>query len=470
MKWGQLGKTAVVKSVEQTSIRVIQPAAKVKRQAQDVKRKILLLLWLMRTRNPLLFWGGVMTLSVILGASVALLTPIWSPTELNQERRPGLGFLNGRSLTGNQTSAIARAVNILVMGIDPVKTDTPDAIFAGASDTMLLVRLNPTNQSINVLSIPRDSQVVIPELGLAKISTANAIGGSALAARVVSRSLNNVPIDRYIRVNTAGLRELVDLLGGVEVFVPQQMLYKDVSQKLEINLDPGWQTLNGDQAVQFIRFRDAENGDLARVQRQQILLKAIRDRLSSPSILPRFPQITRIVQNYVDTNLTREELLALVTFGLGVEPQNLQMVLLPGSLSAFSQDPSSYWLNGIGLNRIMNEYFDVATVGVPTTAQTFGSFTPTTPIAVQNASGTPNLADVITKDLQNRGFTNVYTVSDYPDLQRQTQIIVQQGNLQAATDLKKVLGNGNIESASIGDLNSQITIRVGKDWIQDRGE
>lgn len=462
----------MVKSVEGKDVRAkIQPtAAKVKRQAKDLKRTILLLLWLMRTRNPLLFWGGVMTMSVIVGASVALLTPIWDdPNTLDQER-PRPGFLGARlGNLENKTSAIARSVNILVMGIDPAKQD-PAGAFAGASDTMLLVRFNPTDQSIKVLSIPRDSQVIIPNIGLAKIATANATGGPALASRVVSRSLNNVPIDRYIRISVAGLRELVDLLGGVEVFVPQQMLYKDVSQKLEIDLDAGWQTLNGDQALQFTRFRDSEIGDLARVQRQQILLKAIRDRISSPSILSKFPQITRIVQNYVDTNLSREELLALVTFGLGVEPQNLQMVLLPGRLSAFSQDPSSYWLNGSSLNRITNEYFGVAAVGIPASAQTSASLSPTMQIAIQNASGEPNLAEVVTKDLQNRGFTNVYSIPDWADLQRQTQIIAQQGNLQAATDLKKILGNGNIDSTSTGDLNSQITIRVGKDWTPDKGE
>jgi len=63
--------------------------------------------------------------------------------------------------------------------------------------------------------------------------------------------LNNVPIDRYVRITNA-FEELVDLLGGVEVFVPERMSRLQRHQQLEIDLDPGWQTLNGNQAQQFV--------------------------------------------------------------------------------------------------------------------------------------------------------------------------------------------------------------------------
>jgi LCP family protein required for cell wall assembly len=144
------------------------------------------------------------------------------------------------------------------MGIDPLPgaSNTSAKIFTGSSHTMLLLRLDPNDKSMRVLSIPGDSMVVVPGVGLAKISLANARGGSALAARTVSRTLNNVPIDRYVRINIGAFEELVDLLGGVEVFVPKRMSYKDATQQLEIDSRSGWQTVNGDQAQQFARFRD----------------------------------------------------------------------------------------------------------------------------------------------------------------------------------------------------------------------
>ena len=166
------------------------------------------------------------------------------------------------------------------------------------------------------------------------------------------------------------------------------------------------------------------------------------------------------MQNYVDTNLSLEAMLALMNFCVELDWENFQMVLLPGNLSSLSQDPSSYWLDFSGMNRVMSEYFGVSSIGVAQQTRSLSTLR----IAIQNASGQRNLGDRVAKYLKDRGFDKVYIVSDWPDVQRQTNIIVQRGNLEAAADLKKVLGLGNIESNSTGDLESQLTIRVGKDW------
>ncbi|MFM7371697.1 MAG: LCP family protein, partial [Sphaerospermopsis kisseleviana] len=167
-------------------------------------------------------------------------------------------------------------------------------------------------------------------------------------ARVVSRTLSNAPIDRYIRISTSGLRQLVDQLGGVDVFVPQGMNYQDNAGGLSMNLVSGWQTLNGEQAELFARFRESNIGDLPRVQRQQALITALVQRLNSPTVLPRLPQITRIMRKYFDTNLKMEEMMALANFSVNVERDNFQMSMLPGTFSKFSKDPDSYWLNLTG--------------------------------------------------------------------------------------------------------------------------
>lgn len=459
----------MVKGVEgSNNLSKLQPAEAKVKGLKDLKRNLLFILyrlWFILRKNRLLFWGGVITFSTLFGASLALITPLWSDHDfLDQEKRFPLGSakLQNSNLWRNSRYQLSRPVNILVMGIDPLPGvgGTSPEIFTGFSDTMLLLRLDPNDKSMKVLSIPGDSQVVIPGIGLAKISLANASGGPALAARVVSRTLNNVPIDRYVRITTDAFRELVDLLGGVEVFVPQQMLYRDAAQQLQIDLSPGWQTLNGDQAEQFARFRDSKVGDITRVQRQQSLVKALRDRLTSPAVLPRLPRLTRSMQNYVDTNLSLEEMLALVSFCVELDQDNLQMVLLPGSLSPLSQNPSSYWLDAAGQNRIIGEYFGVYAPGIAQNTRSLNTLN----IAIQNASGQRNLGDRVAKYLKDRGFDKVYIVSDWPDVQRQTEIIVQRGNLKAAADLKNILGLGNIEADSTGDLESNLTIRVGKDW------
>jgi polyisoprenyl-teichoic acid--peptidoglycan teichoic acid transferase len=417
-----------------------------------------------------LFWIAVVflttTVSALLGATLALVTPLSST--ICPPERCAAAQTGSRSPIDLWRDAIlyrvSRPVNILVMGIDRVP-DVPThsaASFNGRSDTMLLVRLDPRDNSVKILSIPRDTQVDSPELSLRKINQANADGGPALAARIVSSNLNDVPIDRYIRVTTDAFSDLVDLVGGVEVFVPQKMHYVDKTQQLEINLDPGWQLLNGEQAEQFARFRSDSYGDIGRVQRQQVLMKALRQRLVSPTMLPRLPQMMRMMQKYVDTNINLEEMLALANFSLKLDRAEIKMVMLPGQFSGDSHHATSYWMmNQAGRDRIMQDYFSIE-------PKSFASLRNRSEknvrIAIQNASGQPNMSRRVAQYLKGLGFHNLYLVRDWPDPERETQIIVQQGDIEAAKRLKGILGLGNIEAASTGDIESDLTLRIGEDW------
>jgi LCP family protein required for cell wall assembly len=407
-------------------------------------------------------------LSGLLVSTLALWTPLWSNLDKTDEE---LGF-SGRDeqkvpLPGELWSKISqyklsRPMNILIMGVDPVKgtVDGSPESFAGTSDTMLLVRLDPSNKSMRVLSIPRDTMIAIPEQGLTKVSDANAQGGPVLAARVVSRTLNNAPIHRYIRISTSGLRQLVDQLGGVDVFVPQNMEYRDTSNQLSINLVSGWQTLDGEQAEQFARFREPGLGDLPRVQRQQALITALLQRLNSPTVLPRLPQLTRLMRKYFDTNLKLEEMMALANYSVNLERDNFQMTILPGTFSRFSQDPNSYWLNLNGQQSLLNNYVGVDVPGLKPDLRPVHNRR----IAIQNASNQPQLTQKVISYLKQKGFTNVYAVSDWPDTQRQTQIIVQKGNRGTGLELNEIIGLGHIDVSATGDLESDLTIRIGKDW------
>ncbi len=417
-----------------------------------------------------LFWGSAFiltaTISAGLGATLALFTPLSPFIAPLSQGISTKGELWGRGFQYK----VARPVNILVMGIDrvPEAANNSQEAFNGRSDTMLLLRLDPTDNSVRMLSIPRDTQVNIPSVGIAKINDANVEGGAALAARVVNRTLNDVPIDRYVRVTTDAFRELVDLVGGIEVYVPYPMQYEDVTQNLKIDLEQGWQTLNGDQAEQFARFRKDKNGDIGRVQRQQALLKALRQRLVSPTVLPRLPQVIQVMEQYVDTNLSLEELLAIAGFSLKLQSDDFKMVLLPGRFSDPKEFIGSYWIiDPMGRDRVMREYFNQ----MPAWSSLDAQSTPhRVRIAIQNATDNPQLSYRVAEYLASKNFHNVYIVKNWPDPQQQTQIIVQQGDMEAATTLKKALGLGRLEVSSTGDLESDLTIRVGEDWLEMNSE
>lgn len=375
---------------------------------------------------------------------------------------------------------VTRPVNILVMGVDLAFDESDSAIvsdplpplsasedlFAGRSDTMLLVRVDPIADTVSILSIPRDTQVNIPDIGVTKINHANWEGGPILAAQTVSYTLNGVPIDRYVRISTDALRELVDLLGGVRVFVPERMLYEDKTQKLKIDLEPGWQTLNGDEAEQFARFRQDGFGDVGRVQRQQQLIRAMRDRLTDATVLPKIPEAIQLFQTYIDTNLSLEEMLALAHFGLELNQDSFRMVMLPGRFSDPSEYIASYWLlDEVRRDQVMWEYFQVQPLGEIASQPDFNHLR----IAVQNATGEPELGRRVADYLVEQGFDNVYVVQDWPDAQSQTQIIAQRGDLQGAAMLENILGLGQVIPASTGDLESDLTVRVGVDWLDQSG-
>lgn len=405
------------------------------------------------------------TTSAILGAITALIAPEEPEIVSQIFDYNNLGTLWQKRFEYQ----LSRPVNILVMGIDWMPGASADAakIFEGRSDTMLLLQIYPADNTVSLLSIPRDTLVPIPGVGRVRINEANVVGGPKLVEKVLKNTLNDVDIDRYVRVSSGAFRELVDLLGGVEVFVPEAMSYTDNTQRLKIDLAAGWQTLNGEQAEQFARFRDRDYGDIGRIQRQQFLLAALRERITSPAVLASLPQILRIMQKYVDTNLSFEEMLALANFGLQLDEDDLKMVMLPGRPSEAGEYYASYWIMDLaGRDRVMRQYFNVNSANFIYdrlyVSSTYNLLPKDAKIAVQNASSDRDLAKRVADYLREQGYYNVYVAPDWSDREILTRVIVQRGDLQAAEILNDTLGLGKVEAASIGEIGSDLTIRLGE--------
>ncbi len=397
----------------------------------------------------------IAALSGTIGSFLAVTVPLPGAVSPREGQR-----LWGDLFTSGFRYQVKRPVNILVMGIDQVLDPkaTGDEIFASRSDSMLLIHVNPKRKDIGILSIPRDTQVDIPAVGVTKINQANASGGPALAGKVITDTFNGVKVDRYLRFSTNAFRELIDQVGGVRVYVPNDMVYEDKTQKLSINLKQGWQNLNGDQAEQFARFRNDDLGDIGRVQRQQTLLKALKDQMSSPFVAARIPGILQVMQKYVDTNLSLEEMSAILNYGLGLDQKAVKMVLLPGRFSGPKEFRASYWImDDRKRDRIMKDFFEIAD------PNTEGEVLPLR-IAIQNASNTPNASEKLQEKLARAGYENTYVTDAWSEMQTQTQIILQSGKTDAGDVLQRSIGIGILETSSTGDLESDITIRIGDDF------
>lgn len=329
-------------------------------------------------RNWFWLWLGLTGVGMLSATAGALLALSLSTTPLLQRHltpQEAALFSKGGSITSNnlRLPELTRPVNVLVMGMSVLTADVPNApietrnlryqaqvnSFDGLSDVMLLLRFDPETEKITALSIPRDTQVVMDGYGTIKINAANVNGGPASSARLVSQLLGGVQIDRYVRVNVGGVQKLVDALGGVTVNVPKDMKYKDEAQHLYINLKKGRQHLDGDKTLQLLRFRHDENGDIGRIERQQMVMRALMAQTLNPLTLARFPQILSVVQSHLDTNLSVEELFALVGYTVKTDRSKVQMLTVPGHANGDGRRDISYWLPDYShIDEMMAQYFD----------------------------------------------------------------------------------------------------------------
>jgi len=371
---------------------------------------------------------------------------------------------------------LRRPVNILVLGTVVLTSDLPEARytpppkgyletlegnFDGQSDTILLIRFDPNNNTITSLSIPRDTQVHLPNVGLAKINAANYVGGAVMSAQTVSSLLNHVTIDRYVRLNVAGFAQLIDALGGVDVFVPMDMQYQDDSQHLYINLKKGMQTLDGKKAIQFMRFRQDGLGDIGRVQRQQMLLRALAEQKLNWETVQKVPQILEVIKQNLDTNLSIEEMLALIGFASNIDRQQMQMLMLPGRFSTPDEYALSYWIpDQRHIKQLMSQYFSVST---PTPAPPPPEYLR---IALQDSLDRPEGIKAMTQVLADQGYAQVLpTETNWAKPIDRTLIIAQSGDRVAAERVRQALGVGQVVLEATGDIESDVTIRIGKDWL-----
>ncbi|MGF1512223.1 MAG: LCP family protein [Elainellaceae cyanobacterium] len=427
------------------------------------------------------FWlalglSGTAAFSAAAGALLAVgltSTPLLQ-SSLSPDEEQIFGEGDRISATDFRMPRLTRPVNILVMGVKVLTSDLENPSRSaedlgyhalvndldGLSDTMLLLGFDPADEKLAMLSLPRDTRTWVSGMGYTKLNEANREGGPALAASATSELLGDVSIDRYVRINVQGVEKLIDALGGVEVYVPYDMQYQDDSQHLYINLKEGQQRLNGDQALQILRYRYDGYGDIGRIQRQQTLIRALQEQALSPMTLTRLPKILSVIRENIDTNLSLEEVLALVGFASRMDRSEVQQLLLPGDFSEAGYE-LSYWLpDERAIDRMMAQHFShgATLAALPSRGEVR--------IAIQDSTGDYYAIDDMIYRLEDAGYWNIVVVEDWREPLAETRIIAQQGDTRLASELQGVLSLGEVRTESTGSLQSDITIAIGQDWVE----
>lgn len=199
-------------------------------------------------------------------------------------------------------------INILIVGVD----NDVDELHRRRSDTIMLANINPQKHKISLISIPRDTRIPVPGYGLNKANHAYYYGGIHLLVKTIEGFLH-VNIPYYLIIDNAGVRNIIDSVGGITVDVEERMQYVDRSGGLYIDLYPGRQKMDGAHAEQYIRFRRDTKADIGRVARQQKVIKAISGKLKGPTLILSGPRLILTMMRFTESNIPWRYYLGIAT-------------------------------------------------------------------------------------------------------------------------------------------------------------
>ena len=214
--------------------------------------------------------------------------------------------------------SITEPFTMLLMGIDSTDEVLEKNAIANG-DTLILITFNPKTLNATMISIPRDSYVPIAcwsDKAENKITHAAGYGTDCMMQTI--ENYFGINIDYYAKINFKGLVKLVDAVGGVEVNVDasQTLCTDDSSRGSQVCIEPGLQTLNGEQALVYARNRkQLVNGDFGRGLHQQEIVMALIDKMKNITKVSSFMDILDTISNSLDTNLTTKQILSFYNVG-----------------------------------------------------------------------------------------------------------------------------------------------------------
>ena len=260
----------------------------------------------------------------------------------------------------NSGTRIDDVVTFVIGAVDEDETRT---------DALMVATMDTNKKTVNIMNIPRDTMCNNSASGASrKINAAYAMGGIEQTKTEIERLMGFKP-DYYVIVNFEGIAAIVDAIGGVDYEVPFRMEYDDPSQNLHIDLDAGMQHLDGEQVVEFLRWRhnndysvQYENGDEGRVENQQAFLKELANQVLKLSNVTKIPKIAEAVFNNVKTDLTAGNLLWMGMQALQIDNDDIQFFTLPGygamSTAGTSTAYSFFFPYYEETLKLVNQYFN----------------------------------------------------------------------------------------------------------------
>ncbi len=333
-------------------------------------------------------------------------------------------------------------VNILLMGIDQRPDEDSEST---RTDTLILLSVDPQSGNAGMMSIPRDLYVPLPNRGQDRINTAHVYGGPRLAMQAVEYNFG-IPVHHFARVNFNALVKLVDLVGGIDIYVHQdindQAFPDDRYGYDPFVMSAGWHRMDGATALKYARTRHGSS-DFERMRRQQQVIMALRDAVLNTDavtkVLPNAPQILTTLQDSIRTDLSPLEVAQLAMLAKDIPQDRIARVVIDEtSVQAWTTPQGGSVLIPIR-DRLRELREKLYNPPPPEPVDTVNATPEAGRVAVHNGTQTKGLAAAAKAWLEGQGFTVVEVgnaVGDYP----RTVIIDYKGRPAYTARLAAALG------------------------------
>jgi LCP family protein required for cell wall assembly len=452
--------------------------------------------------NPVL-WGLLGIFLITLCATVYLTYSVVrnaTAARLNQTNLPALSITESAQINQRQVNVNAplqaengptpipwdgaNRVTILVMGLDYRDWEGQGP---SRTDSMMLITMDPVSRTAGMLSIPRDLWVNVPGFDYGKINTAYFLGelyklpggGAGLAVQTVEQLLG-IDINYYTQIDFSAFENFINEIGGISVDVPYEITVDPIGPNNTVTLPKGVQHLDGPTALAYARNRDTFGGDFDRAARQQQVVMAVFDKITSLGTLPKLianaPTIYNNLHSGIHTNLNLKEAISLAWTAAQIPRENIKKGIIgPNETTrSFSPDGLDILLPDMEAIRVVRDQVFSTSSGVAPVATVYVSNPEElrkaegATVSVLNATTNAGLASQTTDYLKSKGI-NV-TATGNADQQSDTTVIIDYTGkpytVQYLVQLLKIQPN-SIFSRYDPNSKTDIAVLLGKDWANN---
>ncbi|MDZ7672066.1 MAG: LCP family protein [Halanaerobiales bacterium] len=335
-------------------------------------------------------------------------------------------------------------LNILVAGYDSNINGPPRA------DTIIVASVDLSSNQIGLLFIPRDTRVKINGRGYDRINASHAYGGIELLDETVENFID-VKIDYYLETDFNGFADIIDLLGGLDIHIDKPLHYVDKAGGLYIDLPAGDVHLNGEKALQYVRYR-GKLGDIGRVSRQQKFVEALMDKAISSQTLFNSPSIYKEVMNSVNTNIPLKDVTPFLKLANKLDLSKVKTEMVPGKPEYINN--ASYWIADEDALDIMVDNLIRSKEYIQNDKYY---------ITILNGNGVSGVATKTADELKKYGF-NINDISNADRYDYEDTIIYYKEDEKVANGIQEILG-GVVENSE--EIEADFQIILGEKFLDN---